>query len=124
MADKENKMIISSDGTVSYSNDVVATIAGLAAIGVDGVAGMSGGIASGISEFLGKKDFTKGVRVEQEGDTTILDLNVVIRYGVQMHSVCRQVQEQVQKEIENMTSLKLGAVNVHVVGIDMTEDQQ
>ena len=51
-------------GEVKIVDDVVATIAGLAAIDVKGVAGMSGGFVGGIAEVLGKKSLSKGVKVE------------------------------------------------------------
>ena len=51
-------------GTISYANDVIAIIAGLAATEIAGIAGMSGGISSGIAELLGRKNLTKGVKVE------------------------------------------------------------
>lgn len=54
----------SESGTVRIADDVVAVIAGLAATEVEGVAGMSGGIAGGITEMLGRKNLSKGVKVE------------------------------------------------------------
>ncbi len=56
--DSDNK------GTVSYANDVIATIAGLAVMEVSGVAGMSGGVVDGIVELVGRKNFTKGIKVK------------------------------------------------------------
>ena len=51
-------------GTVRIADEVVGTIAGLAATEVNGIAGMSGGLVGGIAEMLGKKNFSKGVKVE------------------------------------------------------------
>lgn len=123
MADKENKIVL-ENGVVSYSSDVIATIAGLAAIEIEGVAGMSGNLVSGITEMLGKKDFTKGVKVDISGDNVSLEMNLIVKYGVEMHQVCRKVQEHVHKEIETMTNLNVAAVNVRVVGIDMKDNAQ
>jgi len=64
----ENALEGTSIGTVKIANDVVATIAGLAAADAEGIAGMSGGVAGGIAEMLGRKNLTKGVKVEV-GDT-------------------------------------------------------
>lgn len=52
-----------NNGTVTYANDVIATIAGVAATEVSGVAGMSGGISSGITEMLGKRILQKALRL-------------------------------------------------------------
>ena len=51
-------------GAIRIADEVVSIIAGLAATEVDGIAGMSGGIAGGIAEMLGRKNFAKGVKVE------------------------------------------------------------
>ena len=50
----------SRNGKISFANDVVAVIAGLATIDVEGIAGMSGGVVEGFTELLGKKKFIKG----------------------------------------------------------------
>ena len=67
MVSNENQVIPANQvdgGTISYADDVIAIIAGLAATEVSGVAGMSGGVVGGIAELLGRKNLTKGVKVE------------------------------------------------------------
>ena len=58
---------------------------------------MSGGISSGIAELLGRKNLTKGVKVEVGTEETAIDLNVIVDYGVQIHKVAFEVQENVKK---------------------------
>ena len=53
-----------TNGTISFANDVISTIVSLATVEIDGVAGMSGGLVDGITELLGKKNFSKGIKVE------------------------------------------------------------
>ena len=67
-------------GTISYANDVIAIIAGLAATEIAGISGMSGGITSGIAEMLGRKNLTKGVKVEVGTEETAIDLNVIVDF--------------------------------------------
>ena len=99
-------------------------IAGLAATEIDGVAGMSGGIAGGIAEMLGKKSFTKGVKVEVGEKETAVDLYMIVQYGARVPDVAIAVQENVKKAIENMTGLTVVEVNVHVQGVSFAEETE
>ncbi|GAW94165.1 Asp23/Gls24 family envelope stress response protein [Calderihabitans maritimus] len=109
---KENDL-----GTIRIADEVVAIIAGLAATEVEGVAGMSGGIAGGIAEMLGRKNLSKGVKVEVGEKEAAVDLYVIMKFGVRIPDVALKIQESVKKAIENMTGLKVVEVNVHVQGI-------
>ena len=53
-----------SNGTISFANEVISTIVGLAAVEIEGFASMSGGLVDGITEFIGKKNLSKGIKVE------------------------------------------------------------
>lgn len=108
-----------NNGTVTYANDVIATIAGVAATEVSGVAGMSGGISSGITEMLGKKNLTKGVKVEVGTQEAAIDLNIVVEYGSELHKVAEAVQENVKKAVEIMTGLQVVEVNVNILGVNV-----
>ena len=109
-------------GTISYANDVIAIIAGLAATEIAGISGMSGGITSGIAEMLGRKNLTKGVKVEVGTEETAIDLNVIVDYGVQIHKVAFDVQEKVKKAVETMTGLHVVEVNVYVQGVNVAQE--
>ena len=109
-------------GTISYANDVIAIIAGLAATEIPGISGMSGGISSGIAELLGRKNLTKGVKVEVGTEETAIDLNVIVDYGVQIHKVAFEVQENVKKAVETMTGLHVVEVNVYVEGVNVAQE--
>ncbi len=104
-------------GSVKIADDVVATIAGLAATQVEGVAGMSGGVVNGLGELLGRKNLTKGVKVEVGESETIVDLYMVVNFGVTIPEVAQSVQASVQQAVENMTGLKVVAVNIHITGV-------
>ena len=108
-----------NNGTVTYANDVIATIAGVAATEVSGVAGMSGGISSGITEMLGKKNLTKGVKVEVGTQEAAIDLNIVVEYGSELHKVAEAVQENVKKAVETRTGLQVVEVNVNILGVNV-----
>ena len=79
---------------------------------VDGVAGMSGGLIGGIAEMLGRKNFSKGVKVEVGEKEAAVDLSIVVTYGVDIRHVATEVQKNVRRAIESMTGLKVVETNV------------
>ncbi|MGI6169880.1 MAG: Asp23/Gls24 family envelope stress response protein [Christensenellales bacterium] len=111
-----------SIGKISFASDVVATIAGLAAVEIPGVAGMSGGIVDGIANLLGRKNLTKGVKVEVGTEEAAVDLYMVINYGVAIHTVAQNVQENVKSAVETMTGLRIVEVNVYVQGVQVERE--
>ena len=118
----EKKGINNALGTIRIADEVVSIIAGLAATEVEGVAGMSGGIAGGIAEILGRKNFSKGVKVEVGEKEADIDLYIIVKYGVRIPDIALNVQEAVKAAIENMTGLSTVEVNVHVQGVGFPED--
>lgn len=110
-------------GTIRIADEVVSIIAGLAATEVEGIAGMSGGIAGGIAEMLGRKNFSKGVKVEVGEKEAAIDLYVIVKYGVRIPDVALNVQENVKNAIETMTGLSTVEVNVHVQGVGFPETE-
>lgn len=110
-------------GNITFADEVVATIAGLAAVGIAGVAGMSGGLVGGIAEFLGKKNFAKGVKVEVSNGEVVVNLQIISEYKVEIPLVSESIQDNVKNDIEKMTGLKVKAVNVHVQGIIVNKEE-
>ena len=109
-------------GSVTFADEVIAIIAGLAATEVKGVASMSGAMSSSINEMLGKKDHTKGVKVEVGKEEAAVDLFLTLTYGLSIPDTCRAVQENVKKAIETMTGLRVVEVNVHVQGVKFEKE--
>lgn len=111
-------------GSVKIANEVVAIIAGLAATEVDGVAGMSGGVTSGITEALGMKSLSKGVKVEVGEKECAINLFVVINYGSRISEVAESIQENVKNAVETMTGLNVVEVNVSVQGVNIPKEEK
>jgi len=109
-------------GSVRIANEVVGIIAGLSATEIDGVAGMSGGLVGGIAEMLGKKNLSKGVKVEVGEREAAVDLFIIAEYGVRIPEVALKIQENVKRAIESMTGLAVVEVNVHIQGIGFAQD--
>lgn len=108
-------------GTVTFANEVLEIIAGIAACDISGVAGMSGGLKDGIADFLGRKNFTKGIKVTKTADSLVIDIQIVVEYGVRVPEVCDNIQQSVQKALETMTGLHVTAINIAIQGVKFKE---
>lgn len=113
-----NELATSELGTIRVADDVVAVIAGLAAMEVEGVAAMSGGFVGGIAEALGRRNLSKGVKVEVGVEEAKVELHIIVEYGNRIPDVAWNIQESVKKAIEQMTGLRVLQVNVHVQGVN------
>lgn len=110
------------NGQIKISDEVVETIAGLAATEIEGVAGMSGGFTGGIADILGKKNLSKGVKVQVGDKDASIDLYIIVKYGAKIPDVAWRTQESVKDAIINMTGLKVLEVNIHVQGVELNEE--
>jgi len=115
---------ITDSGSIKIADEVVAIIAGLAATEIKGVAGMSGGIVGGIAEFVGKKNPSKGVKVEVGEKEAAVDLFVIIEFGAKIPEVANQIQKNVKKAIESMTGLEAIEINVHIQGVAIPQENK
>lgn len=118
----DNELLVKNEqtnlGTIKIADDVVKIIAGLAATDVIGVSGMSGGVVGGIAEKLGRKNLSKGVKVEVGEKEAAVDLFVIVDYGSRIPEVSSHIQESVKKAIESMTGLIVVEVNVNIQGVN------
>lgn len=112
-------------GNVKISVDVIATVASIATNEIKGVAGMSGNALGGIADILGgKKSKGKGVKVEISDSSCVIDLNIVVDYGVRIPDIAWDVQENVKNSVESMTGMTVEKVNIHVEGIDFSKEKE
>jgi uncharacterized alkaline shock family protein YloU len=118
----EKEIKLDKYGNVKIADDVVAIIAEIAAKEVKGVFAMSGGIADSITEILGKKNPSKGVKVEVGEKEAAIDLYIIVEYGVRIPDVSWQIQENVKKAVETMTGLTVVEVNIHIQGVNMDKE--
>ena len=115
---KEVSVETGDSNGIKISDDVVAVISGVAVSEVPGVAGMAGGFAGGITEVLsGKKNLSKGIKVEVGEKETKIDVNIIVEYGTRIPDVAFEIQNRVKKAVETMTGLTVLEVNVHVQGV-------
>ncbi len=113
-----------NSGNVKISDEVIATIAQIAANEVDGIIGTGSSFAGEIKQILSKKaPAGKGVKVVTENGEVTVDINVVVEYGAKIPAVSWELQENVKKNVESMTGLSVRKVNIHVVGIEVKEEE-
>ncbi len=105
--------------SITYANDVVAIIAGLAANEVEGIAGMSGPNGSILNK---NRNITKGVKVEVGTEEVSVDLYVTVEYGTPIQRAAHDAQESVKKAIESMTGLHVVRVDVHVQSVSFEKE--
>jgi len=110
------------NGQVKISDDVVGTIANIAASEIQGVTDLSGGIAGDLAEMFGKKSLTKGVKVVIENEQVDIDLNIIVDFGIKIPDVAWQIQENVKNAVETMTGLEVKEVNIHVTGVNIPSE--
>ena len=108
---------VEDSGSIHISDDVIATMVKLAVKEVEGVASMAATAGPAVADLLGKKNVSKGVKVQFEEDAVIIDVIVMVKYGSNIVSVARTIQENVQSAVQAMTGLEQVTVNVHVSGV-------
>ncbi len=115
---------VRGNDTIKISNDVVATYAGIAVSEVEGVHAMAGGFAGITEAFSGKKNLSRGIKVEVGEKSTKIDVNVIVEYGARIPDVAYEIQTRIKKSVEAMTDLKVLEVNVHVQGVHKKTEKE
>ena len=122
--EERNTYTIQADeslGEVKIADEVVAMIAGLAAMEVEGVASMAGNATRELISKLGMKSLSKGVKVDVLEGVVTVSLSLNLKYGYSIKDITTKVQEKVKAAIENMTGLEVSDVNVAIAGVDMEQ---
>ncbi|KJY62465.1 Uncharacterized protein JG30_06800 [Bombilactobacillus mellifer] len=111
-------------GNVDISNEVIASIVGCAATDIYGIVGMASKnqLRDGFNEILKRENYTKGVVVRQEDSGTVVDVYIIVGYGVKISEVCRNVQSKVKYNLETMLGAPTAKVNVYVQGVKVLEE--
>lgn len=104
-------------GEIRIADDVVASIASLAAMEVDGVDSMANDISNAVVSKLGMNNLTHGVKVEISENEVKAKIALILKNNVHAVTVCEKVQERVKSAIESMTGLHVEKVDVRVEGI-------
>lgn len=106
-------------GNIEISNDVVAQIAGGAAIECYGIVGMASKhqIRDGLTDILRKENFARGVVVRQSREELHVDMYVIVSYGTKISEVAYQVQSKVKYTLDQTIGMSVSSVNIYVQGV-------
>jgi uncharacterized alkaline shock family protein YloU len=109
-------------GKVAIGDEVIATLAGAAAMECYGLVGMaSRRITDGFVELLGRDNWSRGVEVKRENNEVYIALHIIVSYGVRISEVAKNVMEKVKYTVENVTGLKVARVDVSVQGVQLSK---
>ena len=106
-------------GEVVIADEVVAVIAGLATMEIEGVASMAGNATRELISKIGIKSLSKGVKVDILDSIVTVALTMNLKYGYSIKSVSEKVQEKVKVAVENMTGLTVADVNIRIAGVEV-----
>ncbi|MDO4540705.1 MAG: Asp23/Gls24 family envelope stress response protein [Syntrophomonadaceae bacterium] len=116
---KENKW-----GRVTVEDDVIATLAGMAAMSCYGLVGMAArNIQSGLSSLLGLDAMRKGVTVSETEEGLIVEVAVIVGYGIPISEVSYNVGQKVKHELEGNAGIPVAKVNVNIMGVRVIKDK-
>lgn len=110
-------------GIMKIADEVLAMVAGIAVLEVEGVAAMSGGLAGGIAEMLGRKNLSKGIKLEESGQDLRIEVNLVVEFAVNIPRLTGEVQQQVRDRVERITGARVAAVNVNIESVHLPETE-
>ena len=122
---EQNTYVLQEDddfGTVKIADDVVASIAGIAATEVEGVVSMAGNIGNELKSKMGVKNLAKGVKVEVIGKSVKADIALIVEYGYSIPAISQKAQDKAKSTIENMTGLTVTDVNIRIAGVNMIKN--
>lgn len=111
--------LASENGKIDVADQVIAVIAGSAALDCYGLVGMASrkGLKDGIAELLGRENLSRGVEVRHEGEIVHLDLYVIVSYGTKISEVAHNIQSKVKYVLEEVVGLRVDHVNINVQGV-------
>lgn len=112
-----------ANGQIQISDEVISIIAGTAAAETEGVSLPSLAPVSSVKGFFGKKNQSKGVKVTVEENTALIEIEVVVKFGINIKNACEEVQQKVKNAVETMTGLTVSGVNINVTAIMVEKEQ-
>ena len=113
----EIKIDTNGAGQVKVADEVIAIIAGTAALEIEGVAGMAGKLTGDFAQILGRRNLSKGVNVEVADGNVKVTLNLLCKFGYKLQDIAEAVQNRVKTAIDTMTGLNTKEINIHIAGV-------
>lgn len=110
-------------GDYQVAGQALEVIVGMAASKVEGVAGLYGGVAETLGDFLGKKKLsTRGIKISGSPSKLEVALHLVVDFGYVFNEVGEKVQKAVREALESMTGLKVESVDVLIKSVNFPQE--
>ncbi|MBQ9179843.1 MAG: Asp23/Gls24 family envelope stress response protein [Firmicutes bacterium] len=111
-------------GDIKIDDEVSAVCAANATLSTAGVHALAGGVSNQISKTILRKDIvSKGIKVTREDEVLVLDVFIIVKFGFRIPDVAFNLQKNISGKIREMTDMEVSAVNVHVQGVDIEEEE-
>ena len=111
-------------GTIHIADEVLAVVAASAALEVEGVSSLAANLSSDLAELMGKKVYSKGVRLSVVDGQVLVDISILIQYGFSIPNVAKKVQEAVMSAVANTSGMEVSRVNIQVSGISFRKERR
>ncbi|HEY62293.1 MAG TPA: Asp23/Gls24 family envelope stress response protein [Anaerolineae bacterium] len=108
-------------GKTTISPEVILTIARLTTLEIEGVSRLCQ-IRPRVNELF-KRTQCEGVHLEIEDDRVYADIYVVLKNGVNVREVSRNIQNTVSQAILKMVGMNVGRINIHIEDIDFLNEE-
>ncbi|GGE16741.1 hypothetical protein GCM10011571_18040 [Marinithermofilum abyssi] len=117
--------VSTSYGQIEITDEVIATIAGIAAMDCYGLVGMASRsqLKDGIAELLGREKLTKGIEVRTNNNDVEIDMHIIVGYGTKISEVAHNVQSKVKYTLDQMVGIKVSDVNIFVQGVRLVNEE-
>lgn len=120
------KQSVTSRGTTTVADGVVAKVAGIAAQDIPGVYALGGGAARALGslrEAVGQKDLTQGVSVEVGQTQVAVDITLVVEYPHPLQKVADDVRDAIYAAVEDVVGMEVTEVNVSITDIHIASEE-
>ncbi|WP_340013140.1 Asp23/Gls24 family envelope stress response protein [Paenibacillus sp. FSL K6-1318] len=106
-------------GNIHISTNAISNIVSIAVKKTDGISSMAAGLTEGVAKSISGRSLQRGIDVEVKESYVTIQLRIIVKYGYKVHFVCWNLQQNVQKSIENLTGLYVNQIQVQVVGVSI-----
>jgi len=113
----------SDESNLKVSKDVIATLASTAALDIPGVAAVAVSAVSNLRRLFGKRGERDGVTVTFENGIANVEISIVVKYGVRVPDVAKQVQEAAKEAIET-AGIRVKRVDVIVTDMKLETENK
>ena len=112
--------IISKEGKIEISNEVIMTVIREAVKDVEGIVSFSSGVSDSFAEvFIKKTSSKKGVKIQKGDEEIVVNISVVIQLGIRIPDVIEKVQKRIKEMVQSMTDIPVEQVNVYIQDIEI-----